>query len=180
MIGSFGSMTGRMWQSKQRVHPPPPQHTHTHSFCTLKYAHYVIILETVLHLHAIVNTSLQTDQSQSWLSQQCHTHVRLSFNQHILSISSALEYSPLKNLPPPPPKKERKKKVEICGTIIKSQLVSWCFEPSQPQRITSGLNTNFVLSPKLFISQVRIPQEIFFLVCLYSAGTQHGNLHPAG
>ena len=28
-----------------------------------------------------------------------------------------------------------------------SQLVSWCFEPSQPQRITSGLNTNFTLSP---------------------------------
>ena len=27
------------------------------------------------------------------------------------------------------------------------QLVSWCFEPSQPQRIISGLNTNFNLSP---------------------------------
>ena len=26
-------------------------------------------------------------------------------------------------------------------------LVSWCFEPSQPQKITSGLNTNFALSP---------------------------------
>ena len=26
-------------------------------------------------------------------------------------------------------------------------LVSWCFEPSQPQRITSGLKTNFSLSP---------------------------------
>ena len=26
-------------------------------------------------------------------------------------------------------------------------LVSWCFEPSQPQRITSGLNTNFTLYP---------------------------------
>ena len=25
--------------------------------------------------------------------------------------------------------------------------VSWCFEPSQPQRITSGLKTNFNLSP---------------------------------
>ena len=29
----------------------------------------------------------------------------------------------------------------------KDKLVSWCFEPSQPQRITSGLNTNFTLSP---------------------------------
>ena len=28
-----------------------------------------------------------------------------------------------------------------------SELVCWCFEPSQPQRITSGLNTNFSLSP---------------------------------
>ena len=28
-----------------------------------------------------------------------------------------------------------------------SWLVSGCFEPSQPQRITSGLNTNFSLSP---------------------------------
>ena len=27
------------------------------------------------------------------------------------------------------------------------QLVSWCFEPSQPQRIASGLNSNFTLSP---------------------------------
>ena len=26
------------------------------------------------------------------------------------------------------------------------ELVSWCFEPSQPQRITSGLNTNVTLS----------------------------------
>ena len=26
-------------------------------------------------------------------------------------------------------------------------VVSWCFEPSQPQRIPSGLNTNFNLSP---------------------------------
>ena len=25
--------------------------------------------------------------------------------------------------------------------------VSWCFEPSQPQRITSGLKTNLGLSP---------------------------------
>ena len=28
-----------------------------------------------------------------------------------------------------------------------SELVSWCFEPSQQPRITSGLNTNFNLSP---------------------------------
>ena len=32
-------------------------------------------------------------------------------------------------------------------TNNRSQLVSWCSEPSQQQRITSGLNTNFTLSP---------------------------------
>ena len=32
-------------------------------------------------------------------------------------------------------------------TKFSVQLVSWCFEPSQPQRITSGLNTNITLSP---------------------------------
>ena len=36
-------------------------------------------------------------------------------------------------------KKKKKKK--------KSQLVSWCFKPSQPQRITSGLNTNVTITP---------------------------------
>ena len=42
-------------------------------------------------------------------------------------------------------------------------LVSWCFEPSQPQRITSGLNINFTYSiSKLSISQVIIPQVMFF------------------
>ena len=33
---------------------------------------------------------------------------------------------------------------------------------------------------KSFSSQVIIPQVMFFLAYLYSAGTQHGNLHPAG
>ena len=31
--------------------------------------------------------------------------------------------------------------------LFRGILVSLCFEPSQPQRITSGLNTNFTLSP---------------------------------
>ena len=33
------------------------------------------------------------------------------------------------------------------GIYYQQQLLSWCFEPSQPQRITLGLNTNFTLSP---------------------------------
>ena len=32
-------------------------------------------------------------------------------------------------------------------SATKGELVSWCFEPSQPRRITSGLKTNFSLSP---------------------------------
>ena len=40
-------------------------------------------------------------------------------------------------------------KNDLCdGQLVSGgQLVSWCFEPSQPQRITSGLKTNFSLSP---------------------------------
>ena len=45
-----------------------------------------------------------------------------------------------------------------------SWLVSGCFEPSKPQRITSGLNTNLILSPSYsFPSQVIIPQVMFFV-----------------
>ena len=33
------------------------------------------------------------------------------------------------------------------------ELVSWCFEPSQPQRITSGPKTNFSLSPSYFLNK---------------------------
>ena len=39
-----------------------------------------------------------------------------------------------------------------------SYLVGQCFEPNQPHRITTGLDTNFTLISKLFISQVIIPQ----------------------
>ena len=35
----------------------------------------------------------------------------------------------------------------VCRVYVSPQLVSWCFEPSQPHRITSGLNTDFTLSP---------------------------------
>ena len=64
-----------------------------------------------------------------------------------------------------------------------SKLVSWCFEPSQPQRIISGLNTNFTLSPRFSFHKSSYHKSCFnkyFLASLYSARTQHGNLHPAG
>ena len=81
-------------------------------------------------------------------------------------------------------------------------LVSWCFEPSQTQRITPGLNTNFSLSPsysfhkslyhKSFFPQTTAQSLSAISECktkktntcfgayLYSASTQHGNLQPAG
>ena len=89
------------------------------------------------------------------------------------------------------------------SACAESLLVSWCFEPSQPQRITSGLNTNFNLSPshsfhksldhKSFLLKPQLkfyPQfrnakpekndNTCFGSYLYSASTHHGNLHPAG
>ena len=57
-------------------------------------------------------------------------------------------------------------------------LVSWCFEPSQPQRTTSGLNTNSNL--KVIYFESHHTTSDVFLAFLYSVGTQHGNLHPAG
>ena len=39
-----------------------------------------------------------------------------------------------------------------CELIL--AVVSWCFEPSQPQRITSGLKTNFSLSPRYSLNKL--------------------------
>ena len=84
-----------------------------------------------------------------------------------------------------------------------SKLIRWCSEPSQTKRIISGLKTNFNLSPShslhkssyhksLFPKpQLRLypqfrnasPENNNNNTCsgayLYSAGTQHGNLHSA-
>ena len=61
----------------------------------------------------------------------------------------------------------------------RQKLVSWCFEPSQPQRITSRLNTNFTLSPSYSFHKSSYHKSCFGAY-LYSADTQHGNLPPAG
>ena len=84
-----------------------------------------------------------------------------------------------------------------------SKLIRWCSEPSQTKRIISRLKTNFNLSPShslhkssyhksLFPKpQLRLypqfrnasPENNNNNTCsgayLYSAGTQHGNLHSA-
>ena len=41
------------------------------------------------------------------------------------------------------------------------QLVSWCFEPSQPQRITSGPNTNMNLSPSYSFHKSLYHESLF-------------------
>ena len=92
---------------------------------------------------------------------------------------------------------------KACETAtMASWLVSWCFEPNQPQGITSGLNTDFSLSPiystshyttSLFFfsnhssnsihnfgTQNQKNNNTCFGAYLYSVNTQHGNLHPAG
>ena len=62
------------------------------------------------------------------------------------------------------------------------KLVSWCFELSQPQRITSGLNINFTLSQSYSFHKCSYHKShcCCFLAYLYSVGTQHRNLHLAG
>ena len=63
-----------------------------------------------------------------------------------------------------------------------SQLVSWCFEPSYPQRITPGLNTNFTVSPSDSFHRSSYYKSCCccFFAYLYSVGTQHGAPHLAG
>ena len=56
----------------------------------------------------------------------------------------------------------------------RKKLVSWCFEPSQPQRIISVLNTNFTLSPSYSFHKSSYYRSCFcfvlFLAYLYSHG----------
>ena len=42
---------------------------------------------------------------------------------------------------------QRKRLIPLPWEYVNSKFVSWCFESSPPQRITSGLKTNFKLSP---------------------------------
>ena len=44
-------------------------------------------------------------------------------------------------------------------------LVSWCFEPSQPPRITSGLNTNSTLSPSYSFLKSSYHKSCLFVFC---------------
>ena len=59
-------------------------------------------------------------------------------------------------------KVDRNTAFERTWTQKKSELDSWCFEPSQSQRITSGLKTNFSLCPSYLLNKLQnVPHKIF-------------------
>ena len=59
---------------------------------------------------------------------------------------------------------------------LKVSLDSWCFEPSQPQRITSGLNTNFTLSPSHSFHKSAYHKSCFFSLFIFRG---QSTLEPA-
>ena len=59
------------------------------------------------------------------------------------------------------------------GTV---SLVRGCFEPSQPQRITSGLNTNFTLSPSYSFHKSSYHKSCFFSLFILRG---HSTREPA-
>ena len=61
------------------------------------------------------------------------------------TLESALFSVPQKASPEGTSEDTSEQNKELVSQLV-SQLVSWCFKPSQPQRITSGLNKNFTLS----------------------------------
>ena len=107
-------------------------------------------------------------------------------------------------VPAPSKKSVSQKRSRGHRSLSGSQSVSGCFEPSQPQRITSGLSRNFNLSPsysfhkslyhKSFFTQATAQRlstiserktkpenkNTCIGAYLYSIGNRHGNLHLAG
>ena len=62
------------------------------------------------------------------------------------------------------------------GFCEQSQLVKWCFEPSQPQRITSRLNTNFTFSPSHSFHKLSYHKSCFLSLFIFSG---HATREPA-
>ena len=58
----------------------------------------------------------------------------------------------------------------------KHKLVCWCFEPCQPQRIISGLNTNFTLSPSYSFHKSSYHKLCFFSLFIFC---RHSTREPA-
>ena len=58
-----------------------------------------------------------------------------------------------------------------CSAGTQNCLASWCFEPRQPQRITSGLKTNLLYLPVIHFTSNYTTSHVF-LAYKYSSGTQ--------
>ena len=66
------------------------------------------------------------------------------------------------------PTKKRKGGTKKAKRERELELLSWCFEPSQPQRITLGLNTNFTLSPRNSFHKSSYYKSCFFIIFFFS------------
>ena len=60
-----------------------------------------------------------------------------------------------------------------------NQLVSWCFEPSQPERITSGLNKNFTLSPSQLFHKLSYHNFFYYFFLSLNIFRGHSTQEPA-
>ena len=65
-------------------------------------------------------------------------------------------------------------KVVTCS--LRCVFVSWCFEASQQQRITSGLNTNFTLSPSYSFHKSSYHKSCFLSLFIFRG---HSTREPA-
>ena len=66
-------------------------------------------------------------------------------------------------------------KYSYCGPTLAIE-VSWCFQPSQPQRITSWLTTNFTLSPSYLFHKSSYHKSCFFSLFIFHG---HSTWEPA-
>ena len=112
------------------------------------HTHIHIHTDKHTHTHTYKHTHIQHTYTHIYIYKQTHAHTLTHTHTHTHRVR---------------------------GREREEELVSWCFEPSQLQRITSGLSHSFHKS-----SFHKSCFVVVFLAYLYSAGTQHGNLHPAG
>ena len=125
-------------------------HTHTQTNTHAHtHTHIYIYIQTNTHTHIQTHTHTTHIYTHIYIQTNTRTHSHTHAHTHTHRVRG----------------REREEE----------ELVSWCFEPSQLQRITSGLSHSFHKS-----SFHKSCFVVVFLAYLYSAGTQHGNLHPAG
>ena len=67
-----------------------------------------------------------------------------------------------------------KEVVTVLSFCLECGLVSWCLEPSQPQRITSGLNTNFNQSPRYTFHKSTYHKSCFLSLFIFRGHSTSG------